>query len=208
MTTEWIYSISGLILFAILHSFLAGHSLKRRFFNRWPKLKPFYRVFYNLFSLLYLVLWFIFIPPPDIKLYSIPIPYAYIFILIQLMSLYLILKSAREFGTARFFGIPQVKAYFRYGKLPEYYDEMRRGELVTRGIYKWVRHPLYTFSLLLLISSPVMTTRLLAIIIFGILYFYIGSIYEERKLIERFGESYKKYQRDVPRLIPWKIPKK
>jgi protein-S-isoprenylcysteine O-methyltransferase Ste14 len=208
MITEWIYSISGLILFAILHSVLAGHSLKRKLFIKWPKLKPFYRLLYNFVSLLYLILWFIFIPPPSMQLYSIPIPYAYILILIQLMSLYLILKSAREFGTARFFGIPQVKAYFRNGKLPEYYDEMRRGELVTRGIYRWIRHPLYTFSLLLLISSPVMNTRLLAIIIFGTFYFYIGSIYEERKLIERFGESYKKYQKEVPRLIPWKIPKK
>jgi protein-S-isoprenylcysteine O-methyltransferase Ste14 len=208
MTTEWIYSISGLILFAILHSVLAGHSLKSILFNKWPKLKPFYRLLYNFISLLYLILWFIFIPPPSTQLYSIPVPYAYLLILIQLMSLYLILKSAQEFGTARFFGIPQVKAYFKYGKLPEYYDEMRRGELVTRGIYRWVRHPLYTFSLLLLITSPVMTTRLVTIIIFGMLYFYIGSIYEERKLIERFGEPYKKYQKEVPRLIPWKIPKR
>jgi len=207
MMFKWILSIAGLIVFALLHSLLAGHGLKEWIQNNFPKFMPFYRVFYNLISLIYLVLWYIFIPPPTYPIYSVPSPFAYILIAIQIMSIYFIYKSAQQFGSARFFGIPQVLSYLKGGVYPEYYDEMKRGELVTSGIYRWVRHPLYTFSLLFLITSPIMNTRILTILIFAVLYFTIGSVYEERKLVERFGEAYKKYQREVPRLIPWKIPK-
>ena len=33
-------------------------------------------------------------------------------------------------------------------------------------------------------------------------YFYLGSFPEERKLVQEFGEAYRRYQRAVPRMIP------
>lgn len=207
MVSDWVYSIAGLIVFALMHSVVASHGVKSHLQRLWPDIMPFYRFFYNLLSIIYLILWYIFIPPPSYMIYKVPFPYAYPLLLIEILNLIAIYKAAQQFGSARFFGIPQILTYFRTGIRPEYFDEMRRGELVTRGIYRWVRHPLYTFSILLLMASPVMNTRLLTILIFGALYFYIGSIFEERKLVDRFGETYKKYQQEVPRLIPWKIPK-
>jgi protein-S-isoprenylcysteine O-methyltransferase Ste14 len=38
-----------------------------------------------------------------------------------------------------------------------------------------------------------------------IVYFYTGSIYEERKLIEIFGDEYIEYQKRVSRILPVKI---
>ena len=34
------------------------------------------------------------------------------------------------------------------------------------------------------------------------LYFWLGSIHEESRLVAEFGEAYKEYQTLVPRLIP------
>jgi protein-S-isoprenylcysteine O-methyltransferase Ste14 len=33
-------------------------------------------------------------------------------------------------------------------------------------------------------------------------YFYIGSYYEERKLVRSFGEFYTRYQESVPQIFP------
>ena len=37
------------------------------------------------------------------------------------------------------------------------------------------------------------------------LYFYIGSFYEEKKLVEKYGVEYKEYQKKVPRIFPIKL---
>jgi protein-S-isoprenylcysteine O-methyltransferase Ste14 len=51
-----------------------------------------------------------------------------------------------------------------------------------------------------------MTTSLLALNISLTIYIYIGSIFEERKLLAIHGQPYAEYQKSVPRLIPipWK----
>lgn len=38
-------------------------------------------------------------------------------------------------------------------------------------------------------------------LLFG-LYFWIGSIYEERNLVKDYGKAYEKYRQEVPRFIP------
>ena len=40
--------------------------------------------------------------------------------------------------------------------------------------------------------------------LFGALsiYLYVGTFFEERRLVAEFGDDYGEYQRQVPRLIP------
>jgi len=47
-----------------------------------------------------------------------------------------------------------------------------------------------------------MTINRLAL--FGALsvYLYVGTFFEERRLVHEFGDAYREYQRQVPRLIP------
>jgi protein-S-isoprenylcysteine O-methyltransferase Ste14 len=71
-----------------------------------------------------------------------------------------------------------------------------------RGFYCYVRHPIYSFSLLLLWLTPAMTVNLLTVYVLTTLYFYVGSLHEERRLLAEFGEAYRDYQQQVPRLIP------
>ncbi|MGD8634199.1 MAG: hypothetical protein PVF85_11555, partial [Anaerolineales bacterium] len=63
-------------------------------------------------------------------------------------------------------------------------------------------HPLYTGGLLMIWFMPVMTTSLLAFNLAATLYLYIGSIFEERRLIFVFGERYEAYRKRVPRFMP------
>jgi protein-S-isoprenylcysteine O-methyltransferase Ste14 len=79
-------------------------------------------------------------------------------------------------------------------------------ELVTRGLYCWMRHPLYTGGLLFIWFTPLMTRNLLALIVGLTLYLILGAFLEERRLLHEFGEAYAEYRRCVPMLIPlpWK----
>lgn len=84
------------------------------------------------------------------------------------------------------------------------YQEKQVTELKVDGIHRYMRHPLYTGTLLFLwgvfFIFPYIN-NLIAVLIITV-YVLIGIKYEERKLLVEFGESYRKYQLTVPKLIP------
>jgi protein-S-isoprenylcysteine O-methyltransferase Ste14 len=88
-------------------------------------------------------------------------------------------------------------------------EEEQRGGLVIHGLYRFVRHPLYTFSLSILWLSSSMTIN--SFIVYGALTIYvlIGIIFEERKLMREFGQKYADYKSMTPMLLPGlsKIPR-
>ena len=51
--------------------------------------------------------------------------------------------------------------------------------------------------------TPTMTTTGLAFNIGATAYFLLGSIIEERRMVEAFGEDYTAYQKQVPWMIPF-----
>jgi protein-S-isoprenylcysteine O-methyltransferase Ste14 len=99
-----------------------------------------------------------------------------------------------------FMGISQVMRLrnnsYDYSTLDE------ESHLRISGPYKISRHPIYFFSIIFLLFRPYMTLFYAISIFCFIVYFYIGSIFEERKLVARFGNSYIKYQNEVGRIIP------
>ena len=74
--------------------------------------------------------------------------------------------------------------------------------LVVRGPYRWVRHPLYFFMLLMIWSYPVLTMDRALFNVLWTLWIIFGSVLEERDLVGEFGDRYREYQRNVPMLIP------
>jgi protein-S-isoprenylcysteine O-methyltransferase Ste14 len=78
-------------------------------------------------------------------------------------------------------------------------------ELVINGLYSYMRHPLYTFSMMLLWLTPTFSRNYLIFVLLSTAYFVIGSIFEEQRLENDFGEAYKQYKMRVPRFVPWKI---
>jgi protein-S-isoprenylcysteine O-methyltransferase Ste14 len=77
--------------------------------------------------------------------------------------------------------------------------------VIDRGPYRWVRHPLYLSSILMIWSNPDLTLdRLLFNLVFTT-WVVIAILLEERGLIADFGDSYRSYQANVPMLIPFRI---
>jgi protein-S-isoprenylcysteine O-methyltransferase Ste14 len=79
-------------------------------------------------------------------------------------------------------------------------------QLVTTGPYRWMRHPIYTSMLCLLLGMGLLVAPLYLLLICVAL-FLIGTTVririEERLLAARFGESFTRYQQQASRLIPF-----
>jgi protein-S-isoprenylcysteine O-methyltransferase Ste14 len=79
-------------------------------------------------------------------------------------------------------------------------------ELVTRGPYQWVRHPLYGTALVMLMSFSFILGDwiIFGYSIAGLLAFRLLVIpVEEKKLLDAFGEDYECYQSRTGALLPW-----
>lgn len=75
---------------------------------------------------------------------------------------------------------------------------------VVRGPYRWVRHPLYFFTLVLLWAMPDLSLDRLLFNVLWSIWIVLGAYLEERDLVADFGEEYRQYQKSVPMLMPWK----
>jgi protein-S-isoprenylcysteine O-methyltransferase Ste14 len=79
-------------------------------------------------------------------------------------------------------------------------------DLVRSGPYRVVRHPIYTSMLCVLLGTGVLISPLY-LLLPAVLLFLIGTEIrmrvEDRMLASRFGDGFRDYQRNVPRLIPF-----
>ena len=73
-----------------------------------------------------------------------------------------------------------------------------------RGPYRWVRHPLYFFFLVMFWAHPDLTADRLLLNGLWTAWVVVGTVLEERDLVAAFGEDYRDYQGRVPILIPWR----
>ncbi len=70
------------------------------------------------------------------------------------------------------------------------------------SMYKYTRHPMYLGVLMVLWATPVMTAGHLLLAAIWSVYVFVGIGYEERDLLEQFGDSYREYMARVPQLLP------
>jgi protein-S-isoprenylcysteine O-methyltransferase Ste14 len=85
------------------------------------------------------------------------------------------------------------------------FNEVRETPGVMRkGVFGVVRHPIYYSEILLYLGLLLLRTSLAAAVIWiiaiGFLHFI--SRYEEKLLVERFGDDYRQYMKDVPMYFP------
>jgi protein-S-isoprenylcysteine O-methyltransferase Ste14 len=183
-----------LVTWAVTHSVLASLTVKnwtRRVFGlsaqRW------YRLGYNIIAVVTLLpLSTMLGLLPDQTLYVVPAPWRWGMAAGQLLALVGVGTTLLHINLWHFLGLAQL-----FSDRPH-----ESGSLVVRGFYCWIRHPLYFFSLAFLWLTPAMTANLLTTYVLFSFYFYVGSIYEERRLVAEFGQAYQAHQQRVPRLIP------
>lgn len=70
-------------------------------------------------------------------------------------------------------------------------------------LYRLVRHPMQFGVLIAFWAAPTMTVGRLVFALGMTTYILIGLYFEERDLVRRFGDRYRAYQRQTPKLVPW-----
>jgi protein-S-isoprenylcysteine O-methyltransferase Ste14 len=78
-------------------------------------------------------------------------------------------------------------------------------QLITHGIYRFTRHPIYLGVFIVCIGIPVFTSSLYGLLTMSALIpIFLNRIrMEERMLIEEFGDAYRTYKETTRKLIPF-----
>ena len=184
--------ILTIALWAMIHSLLASHGAKT-FLRRAlgdPFMK-FYRLLYNIFAVISLApVLYLMLSLPDNILYQVPLPWNYLMRAGQALSVLFLFVAVMQTDLLSFAGVRQLV------------QEEKPGNLVTSGLYRSVRHPLYTFSLAILWLSPSMSVNSFIVYTALTIYVLIGIFFEERKLLREFGQAYAEYKSTTPMLLP------
>lgn len=89
----------------------------------------------------------------------------------------------------------------------ELYQFEKTTELIDTGIFKYIRHPLYSSLIFLtwgmFLKNP--TELLLIISILSTIFLYFTAIFEEKECIKHFGNQYRDYMKRSKRFIPFII---
>jgi protein-S-isoprenylcysteine O-methyltransferase Ste14 len=186
--------LAAVAIYGALHSLLASQRAKdtaRRVLgarsDRW------YRLAFNLQAgILFLPVLVVVALFPGTVLYRLDMPWLILAVGVQVAALITLGIGFLQTDAMHFLGLRQLWQP----------DTDTPPHLVVRGLYRWVRHPLYTAGLAFIWFTPWMSTSILAMNLGLTAYILIGSEFEERRLLSEFGQAYTDYRHRVPRLIP------
>jgi methanethiol S-methyltransferase len=180
--------------FALHHSVLARTPLKARVGRlATPALE---RSLYTwVASLLFIIVcaaW----RPVDGVAYSVPGAAAWIGYGLQALGLVVTGRSSARLDVLDLAGVRPVLRE-RHGVEPAHVP------LETSGLYGLVRHPLYVGWVLVTWGAPHMTLTRLVFAVVSTAYLVLAIPFEERALVNTFGDGYRGYQRRVRwRMVP------
>ena len=180
------------IAFGVLHSVLAAG---------WWKLKmqawlganyKYYPLAYSLFAAVTMILILVFqFTMPSLLLFKMPLWAKVLAGLPAVAALAVMLAMIRKY-------------FFHLSGISVFYKTQSGAVLQTNGLHRYMRHPLYTGTLLfiwsLFLLMPYLNHLLAGIII--TIYTLLGVQIEEQKLVKQFGEKYIRYQQQVPMIVP------
>jgi protein-S-isoprenylcysteine O-methyltransferase Ste14 len=189
-------------LYGLIHSILASEKVKIIFRKFFGKFIAFYRLGYNVFAVIGLYFIWDLAPQPSLQIYQLKPPFDYLVLIPQLLSLAGMIWCFKYISFKEFVGLNQFNRYLKNEIADNDLDE--NYTLRIEGPYKFSRHPVYFFSIIFLMFRVEMNLSYLTMFISFTAYFYIGSYFEEKKLVRLFGDVYKDYQKKVPRIFPYK----
>ena len=196
---SFVIILLAVFIYSLFHSLLASLWIKARA-RAWflPETERWYRLAFNAIAVVSLVP-VLALPAllPDRNVYTIPFPWAIINLAILGLAGLALIVGLWQTGLWSFLGIQQFLAPPK--PVPP--------KLVVGGLYRWVRHPLYTAGLVLIWFIPVMTTNLLALNLGLSIYLVVGALFEEHRLLIEYGGAYAEYQKRTPMLIPTRFPR-
>ncbi len=184
------------ILWCFLHSFLVATKTTTKFKKQLGEQFVYYRIFYNLFSLitvLPLFYWQGTIAGPTVIPTS---PFLMILKYIALLfGVIVVVGSFASFNKREFIGISKKASG----------DPQKENEPVIskHGFYGIVRHPMYLGGIVYFAASMIGAplSQFCGYLILAI-YMIIGTVREDRRLARELGNVYRHYQKEVPMLLP------
>lgn len=188
-----------LTLFAVQHSVMARPWFKQM----WTRLIPnqIERSTYVLISSVALILLFWLWQPIGGTVWNVEQPVLRMVLYgLFAMGFLIVLISTFLINHFDLFGLRQVYLYLR-GKE---YTQLRFG---TPILYRHVRHPLYLGWLFAFWATPTMTIAHLVFAIATTAYIFMAIQFEEKDLIDAYGDDYKRYRESVPMIVPVRIAK-
>lgn len=169
-----------------LHSLMASNMMKS-IIKLYPQK---YRLLFNFIAIITILPGIPLFKSMERGTYSMPaIVLVIMGVILALIGLGIILVALLNYDLKEFTGLGKVK---------------QNEELRINGLNKYVRHPLYTGTFLLVwgLYLGKMEGNFLIIALVTSVYIYLGTMLEERKLIAEFGEDYLAYKKQVPMFFP------
>ena len=187
--------------FAVFHSLTVSEGYER-LARRWMGARAFegyHRLLFTAYSLFVFLLLLLYMHSlPDRPLYRLEGTWRILFHGVQLGGVAFLFWT--PWDLREFIGIRQWERH-RKGEPPE---PGRNDRLFTHRAYGVVRHPLYLGLSVVLAFHPAQSRNTFVSTVMIILYFYVGTFFEERRMVRTFGEEYRKYQERVPRFLPFR----
>jgi protein-S-isoprenylcysteine O-methyltransferase Ste14 len=148
--------------------------------------------------------WYFILPATIIWVLSL-VTTAWDFILLQGMMYHFDIESG--LGLPLLLGGISLRALGRRTLKKNYsyvLESSRKKELITYGVYRFVRHPIYLASMLYVLGLPLIFSSAYGFVVtLGFIPCILYRIrVEERMLIQEFGEEYLEYKKHTKKLIP------
>jgi protein-S-isoprenylcysteine O-methyltransferase Ste14 len=193
------FVLAGLwVLWCVIHSGMisvrAAQYFRRRFGTRFR----FYRLVFNGVSVVTIIPLFLYERSIREQLIfrweGILIP---VQVMLLAIAVLLFIFGGRHYDMLQFLGLRQIRDGTSHGALTE------SGRLDTTGILGFTRHPWYLAAILFVWAGygPLYLSTLITKIILTV-YLVVGTHLEEQKLLMEYGEEYRRYQKQVPMLVP------
>ncbi len=184
-----------LIIFTLHHSLTARHTFKKWLTKFIPE--PIERSTYILF--VGLIAFFLYMNwrPIPVVMWNVEnvlgrwVIYGFFF-----FGWLLIVLSSFAIDHFDFFGVRQVYLYWKsepYTPVP----------FKVVSFYKYTRHPMMLGTVIVLWFTPTMTVGHMIFSAGLTIYTIIGIHFEERDLVNYFGEPYVQYQKNTPMIVPF-----
>lgn len=188
---HWILTV-GWILFGLLHSVTASAIFKNNVQRLIGGYFKYYRIGYSIFA---------FVSMSMILLYQFSVTSI---LLLKPTAIINIIALCTAAISSAGMGFCIYQYFYRLSGIAAINHKAANNTLKTDGLNRYMRHPLYTATLLfiwsLLLLFPLLSNLLACIAI--TLYTLTGIHFEEKKLAAAFGKEYLYYKSTVPMLIP------
>ncbi|REE05892.1 methyltransferase family protein [Marinoscillum furvescens] len=171
--------------YLLLHSLLAADRIKAAV----PLNAQVYRLFYSLVSVAGLLgLLYLMALAPAKLLFTPPGWMRYGAMIFASWGVIIVMVSFRHLSMLSFLGLKKEPAT----------------GLVREGIHGYVRHPIYSGTILVLIGMvgyhPTDVNVATVLTVFA--YLPLGIRWEEQKLLKQYGQAYEQYKKEVPAIVP------